>query len=400
VTGAKLELRDVAVNRGRRRVLDVPALEVLRGELLAVVGPNGAGKSTLVQVAALLERPANGEVLFDGEPVGRNVLSYRRRMAVVFQEPLLLDTGVENNVRAGLGLRGVPRSEQRRRAGIWLERFGIAQLARRSARTLSGGEAQRTSLARALALEPEVLILDEPFAALDAPTRSALINDLDDILGESRITTIFVTHDRSEALRLGDRVAVLMDGRVRQAGTPSDVSRRRPTRTWPRSSAWRRSPGRVRAIADGIAVVDVSGRAIEANAIGQAGDEVLVCLRPEDIILAPRRGPCRRARATSWPTVRRITPAGPTPASPGRRFPAVALITKQSLEDLGLAVGASVTASFKATAVHLIPHRSRRGAMERSGACEELTTGKRVFEALRLRFLSLAGVWASFDSSG
>lgn len=365
MTGAKLALRDVAVNRGRRRVLDVPALEVLRGELLALVGPNGAGKSTLVQVAALLERPANGEVLFDGERVGRNVLPYRRRMAVVFQEPLLLDTSVENNVKAGLSLRGVSRAEQRRRAGIWLERFGIAHLARRSARTLSGGEAQRTSLARALVLEPEVLILDEPFAALDAPTRAALIDDLDDILGASRITTVFVTHDRSEALRLGDRVAVLMEGRVRQAGTPSEVFAApadEDVATFVGVETI--APGRVRAIADGIAVVDVSGRAIEADAIGQAGDEVLVCLRPEDIILAR---PAEDALPTSArnklaATVRRITPAGPhASVSLDAGFPIVALITKQSLEDLGLAPGASVTASFKATAVHLIPHRQQRG---------------------------------------
>ena len=191
--------------------------------MLAVVGPNGAGKSTLVQVLALLERPARGEVLFDGAPASGNALPYRRRMAVVFQEPLLLDTTVESNVGSGLALRGVPVQEQRRRSTEWLERFGIAHLAKRSARTLSGGEAQRMSLARALVLEPEVLLLDEPFSALDQPTRAALIDDLDRVLMASRIATVFVTHDRSEALRLGDRIAVLMDGRMRQVGSPAEV---------------------------------------------------------------------------------------------------------------------------------------------------------------------------------
>lgn len=361
MSNAKLALRDVAVNRGRRRVLDVPELDVFPGELLAVVGPNGAGKSTLVQVAALLERPAEGKVLFDGEAVGRNVLPYRRRMAVVFQEPLLLDTSVESNVRSGLGIRGVPGAEQRRRAAEWLERFGIAHLGRRSARTLSGGEAQRASLARALSLEPEILILDEPFAALDAPTRTALIDDLDHVLGASHVTTVFVTHDRSEALRLGDRIAVLMDGRVRQTGAPSDVFAAPADEDVAAFVGVETiAPGRVHSILDGIALVGVSGRTIEANATGQAGDEVLVCLRPEDVILSP---PADAAHATSTrnklpATVRRITSAGPhASVSLDVGFPIVALITKQSLEDLGLTPGASVLASFKATAVHLIPHR-------------------------------------------
>lgn len=361
MSGAKLSLRDIAVNKGGRRVLDVPALDVLPGELLAVVGPNGAGKSTLVQVAALLERPAQGEVLFDGERVGRNVLPYRRRMAVVFQEPLLLDTTVENNVRSGLALRGAPRADQRQRAAQWVERLDIAHLAERSARTLSGGEAQRTSLARALALEPEVLVLDEPFAALDAPTRAALIDDLDEILGSSRITTVFVTHDRSEALRLGHRVAVLIDARVRQLGTPTEVFAA-PADSQVAAFVGVETivPGRVQSIADGIALIDVSGRTIEANAIGRAGDEVLVCLRPEDIILAhpADSGRPSSARNKLAATVRRITPAGPhASVTLDAGFHIVALITKQSLEDLGLSPGSDVIASFKATAVHLIPHR-------------------------------------------
>jgi tungstate transport system ATP-binding protein len=366
VSAPKLALRDVAVDRARRRVLDVQSLEVMAGELLAVVGPNGAGKSTLVQVAALLERPARGDVLFDGERVGRNVLPYRRRMAVVFQEPLLLDTTVEGNVRTGLGMRGVPAGEQRRRAAEWLERFGISHLARRSARTLSGGEAQRTSLARALALEPEVLILDEPFAALDAPTRAALIDDLDGILGASRVATVFVTHDRSEALRLGDRVAVLMDGRVRQAGSPPEVF---SAPADPEVAAFvgveTIAPGRVQTILDGIAVVDVSGRTIEADATGRVGDEVLVCLRPEDVMLAPSAegGRVTSARNKLPATVLRVTPAGPhASVALDAGFPLVALITKQSLEDLALEPGAMVVASFKATAVHLIPHRQQAGA--------------------------------------
>lgn len=361
---AKLGLRDVVVERARRRILDVPKLDVNRGEVLAVVGPNGAGKSTLVQVMALLERPKSGSVLFEGRPVTGSPLPYRRRMAVVFQEPLLLDTSVQSNVRSGLALRGLPGSEQRRRAAEWMERFGIAGLAGRSARTLSGGEAQRTSLARAFALEPELLFLDEPFAALDAPTREALIDDLDGALAGRNMTTVFVTHDRSEALRLGDRVAVLMDGRIRQTGTPSDVFGA-PVDEQVAAFVGIETitPGRIRCLADGTATVDVGGQTVEAAVPGHAGGEVLVCLRPEDVVLSPLAGPqaTTSARNRLPATVRRLAPAGPhIRVELDAGFPLVALITKHSQEDLGLTPGSRVLASFKATAVHLIPHRAHQ----------------------------------------
>ena len=145
---------------------------------------------------------------------------------MVFQEPLLLDTTVADNVATGLRLRGVPRAEREARVAAWLERLGIAHLARRPARALSGGEGQRTSLARALVLEPELLVLDEPFAALDSPTREALAVDLVPLLRERRTTTVLVTHDRDEAFGIGDRVAVIMAGRIDQLDTPEAILRR------------------------------------------------------------------------------------------------------------------------------------------------------------------------------
>jgi tungstate transport system ATP-binding protein len=209
-------------------VLDVAELVVRRGEILAVIGPNGAGKSTLATVLALLERPDRGELRFDGRVVDwrRDALEIRRRLAMVFQEPLLFDTSVFENVATGLRLRGVPRAEVRPRVEGWLDRLRIADLAPRPARTLSGGEAQRTSLARALVLEPELLLLDEPFSALDPPTREDLIEDLVPLLREHGTAAVLVTHDHDEAFELGDRVAVLLDGRLAQVGPPADVLER------------------------------------------------------------------------------------------------------------------------------------------------------------------------------
>lgn len=363
---ARLSLKDVRVTRGGRAVLEVESLHVSGGEVLAVVGPNGAGKSTLLQVMALLERPAEGQVLFDGQPARPGSLGLRRRMAMVFQEPLLLEGTVGYNVRCGLALRGVPRPEQERRAALWLERFGVGHLVNRPASSLSGGEAQRVSLARALALEPEALLLDEPFAALDAPTREALMDDLDAVLADTGTATVFVTHDRTEALRLGDRVAVLIGGRVRQCGRPSEVfAAPADAEVAAFVGVETIAAGQVREAGEGLARVDVCGRTVEAPAAAaRVGTTVLVCLRPEDVVLEARgEGAGHSSARNRLPAVvRRVLPAGPlVRVELDAGFPMVALVTKQSAEELALAPGSPVVASFKATAVHLIPRR-REGA--------------------------------------
>lgn len=220
-----LQVRDLLVKRGGREVLRIERFAIQRGEIIVLVGPNGAGKSTLMTTLALIERPAGGTIELDGAPVDwrHGALAARRRLAIVFQEPLLFDTTVRDNVATGLKLRGVPRREQEPRVQHWLDRMGVGQLAGRQARTLSGGEAQRTSLARALVLEPELLLLDEPFAALDAPTREALADDLLPLLRETATTTVMVTHDRDEALEMGDRIGVIVGGQLVQLDTPERV---------------------------------------------------------------------------------------------------------------------------------------------------------------------------------
>lgn len=219
-----LEMRGVRLRVGDRDLLDVPDLRLAPGEILALVGPNGVGKSTLLQVAALLRRPDAGEMLICGEvATRRSTPRLRRRLALVFQDPLLFDVGVLANVASGLRFRRVGRQEAERTATAWLDRFGVAHLAGRSVRTLSGGEAQRVSLARAFATGPEMLLLDEPFAALDPPTRAALVPDLAAQLRATGTAAIIVTHDQAEALSLGDRLGVLLGGRIAQLGAPADV---------------------------------------------------------------------------------------------------------------------------------------------------------------------------------
>ncbi len=219
-----LEIRALAVKRGGRVVLKVDSLSVEKGEVLAIVGPNGAGKSTLLLTLARLLKPERGEILFNGIPVSaESDLAYRRRLALVLQDPLLFDTSVYENVASGLRFRGLPKNEIQPRVEAWLERLGIAHLAKRRANELSGGEGQRVSLARALVLEPELLLLDESFGALDPPTRTRLLDDLGQILPTSGTTTIFITHNLSESRQLVGRLAVIMAGRLQGCGTPNEI---------------------------------------------------------------------------------------------------------------------------------------------------------------------------------
>jgi tungstate transport system ATP-binding protein len=219
-----ISVQDLRLRLGDRDILDIPQFNLPKGQVTALVGPNGSGKSSLLLTLALLQTPTQGSILFSGQPVNQqNQLGVRRRLAVVFQEPLLMDTTVRGNLLSALRIRGISRREARQRTDQWLERFGVLRLARQPARTLSGGEAQRTSLARAFALEPDVLFLDEPFASLDYPTRTLLLGELGTILSELKNTTLFVTHDYSEIPSLAQRVAVLYQGRIIHSGSVADV---------------------------------------------------------------------------------------------------------------------------------------------------------------------------------
>jgi tungstate transport system ATP-binding protein len=151
-----LQAEDLLVRRGGVTVLDIPTLNVVQGQVLVLIGPNGAGKSTLLLTLAGLLKPARGSLLFRGQRIGNGGFDYRRHIAMVFQEPLLFDKTVFENVDTGLRIRGVGREEIGRTVPEYLERFGIAHLAKRSARKLSGGEAQRTSLARAFVTNPSL----------------------------------------------------------------------------------------------------------------------------------------------------------------------------------------------------------------------------------------------------
>jgi tungstate transport system ATP-binding protein len=355
-----VKLQDIAVNLGSRIVLDIPSLEVARGEVLAIIGPNGAGKTILLLTLSLLITPSRGTIRIWGEEVDRrsNLVSLRRRMAAIFQEPLLLNTSVQENVETGLRFRGLPHDERKRRIGVWLERFGISHLANRQARALSGGEAQRVSLARAFALEPEILFLDEPFSALDAPTRDSLINDLRSVLLETGTTTVFVTHNREEALAMAQRVGVLIRGRLLQTGSPGEVF------TSPVNKDVAGFVGMENIVAgevarqkEGLAEIRLGTAVVEAVSDAPAGQKVYFCLRPEEVTITVPGGEALQTSARNWLVgkVSVITPSGSlVKVTVDCGFPLVSFITRRSAEELALTEGQLIQASFKATAIHLI----------------------------------------------
>jgi thiamine transport system ATP-binding protein len=218
-----LAVEGVTVRFGERAALDGVELEIADAEVLTVLGPSGCGKTTLLRVIAGLQRPDAGHVLLDGQDV-TNVPAHRRGIGLVFQDHALFHhRDVFGNVAFGLRMQGAQPSAVERHVRGLLELVGLGGLERRSVATLSGGEQQRVALARALAPEPRVLLLDEPLGSLDRRLRDRLLEDLDLLFDELGVTALYVTHDQAEAFALGDRVAVMREGRIAQTGTPDEL---------------------------------------------------------------------------------------------------------------------------------------------------------------------------------
>jgi tungstate transport system ATP-binding protein len=348
-------LRKILVRYGETTALELDALDLTTGVIQAVIGPNGSGKSTLLRVIGLLQRPSSGTVLFRGQNAfAGNTLALRRRIATVFQEPLLLNATVYDNAALGLRLRGLPKREIAERLDPWLERLSIAHLRARLARSLSGGEAQRTSLARALSLQPELFLLDEPFAALDPVSREDLLRDFQTIIQRTGITTVFVTHDRSEAFSLASRVAVLRGGRLLEIGERDEVFFR------PRSEAAaeivgveNRLSGVVEYVDDDVSVIRVGHNRLNVAGRLECGTRVVLCLRPERVKV--RRRDCHDLNSLAGKVTsisrgmlhhRMVLDCG------GIEIVALAHRTSRTIETL--AEGDDVSASFDPCTVHVI----------------------------------------------
>jgi iron(III) transport system ATP-binding protein len=281
-----VEIAALTVRYGATVAVDAVDLAVPEGELTVLVGASGCGKTSLLRAVAGFETPAAGTVTIDGRVVagpGAWVPPERRRVAMVFQEGALFPhKTVEGNVLYGLG--GAPRRERRERARRALELVGMAELADRFPDQLSGGQQQRVALARALAPAPRLVLLDEPFASLDAALRVRLREEVRQILAAAGASALMVTHDQAEALSVADHLVVMADGRILQAGRPDEVYRRPAT------------PGVADFLGEGQLVPcrAAGGRLTSplgdlAAPPGLAGEGHLL-VRPEDLALLPAAG--------------------------------------------------------------------------------------------------------------
>ncbi len=354
---AHLEMTGLRHAYGPVTVLDVPRFSVFRGECLAVLGPNGSGKSTLLRIASLQERPCGGTISYRGEEVGRrNGLELRRRFVLLLQRPFLFAGSVERNILYGLKVRKVPGPEMRRRLDKAASLFSLGHLLGRDARKLSGGEVQRVNLARAFILEPDILFLDEPFSPLDAPTREELIAELDRVLHATGQTAVFVTHHREEAAYLGDRLAVLVGGKLLQEGRTEEVfaspADDEAARLLGHATLLK---GVVEERRGDLLVVSHGAHRILASGRAEAGSEVLLFVRPEDVLIA-------RQRFES--SVRNWFEGKVVEIAPSDRFalitldcgfPLKALLTKASVEELGIGRGQSAWAGIKASSLRALP---------------------------------------------
>ena len=352
VSDAHIAVRDLVVQRGGVTVLEIDELDISREVVTVLIGPNGSGKSTLLGALQLVLHPLRGTLTLDGEPMNADPVRTRRRMSAAFQEPLLLSMSVRANVELPLRLRGVGRQRRRELAEHWLERFGIADLSERHARQLSGGEAQRVSLARAFASQPEVMLLDEPFAGVDAPTREGLIEDFAEILSQTRPTTVLVTHDRDEAMRLGDQAVLLIGGHVRQKGSPAEIFDRPADRAVAEfvgmENVWegRRSESGVYQ-AGGVRLASASQSVV-------LGAPALLCVRPERVTLSrEREDHANQLRVV----VRSVRPRGPVMrvALASSRLDLTADVPVAVWDELGLSVGAEAVARIAPADLHVIP---------------------------------------------
>jgi sulfate transport system ATP-binding protein len=283
----KISVLDVSKHYGDFTALDHVDLEVRSGELLALLGPSGSGKTTLLRIVAGLEWPDAGEVQFDGEDA-LNRSAGERHVGFVFQHyALFRHMTVFENV--AFGLRAQPRryrpaeGEIRRRVGKLLDLVQLRWLADRYPNQLSGGQRQRIALARALAIEPRVLLLDEPFGSLDAKVRKELRRWLRQLHREIHVTSIFVTHDQEEALEVADRIVVMDKGRIEQAGTPQQIYDQ------PRTSFVHEFIGEsvVLPVVVRDGAVQFEGRPIGLDPQGTDDGAALLFARPFDIALVP-----------------------------------------------------------------------------------------------------------------
>ena len=365
--GGSVQIKDLWVDLGEFHLREIE-LDIAPGEYFVVLGPTGAGKTVLLETIAGLHQPRKGSIFLDGKDV-TDMPPERRGIGFVYQDYVLFPhLDVAANIAFGLKLRGIDRCTVEERVAEISQLLGIDHLLHRRPGTLSGGEQQRVALARALVIEPRLLLLDEPLSALDPATREGLQRELARLHQELGTTTAHVTHDFEEAVALGDRIAVIHEGRVVQVGLPEEIFRKPGSEFVARFVGVRNIfRGEIRPGDDGYRVLHIDGIeiAVVTDLVGQAHGS----LRPEDIVLS--REPLRSSARNSFRghivdiadrgTIVYVTVRVPFDPSTrlragcaqGKTLDFTCVITRTSLEEMELREGLAIHVAFKASAVHV-----------------------------------------------
>ncbi|RQG93001.1 ABC transporter ATP-binding protein [Natrarchaeobius halalkaliphilus] len=277
----EVTLDNITKRFGSETAIEDVSLTVRDGEVLSIVGPSGCGKSTTLRTVAGFETPTEGRIMFDETDV-TDVRAENRNVGLVFQDyALFMNMSVMENATFGPRMKGVPKEEREAKAMELLELVGIEELADRDPASLSGGQQQRVALVRALAVEPEILLLDEPMTGLDAKLKKRLRREIGQLLTDIGVTTLYVTHDQTQAMAMADRVAVLNDGRIEQIGTPETVYEQPAN---PFVANFIGTSNLLPATANGEAV-DLGFATVEVDELPTTDGDVTVVTRPDDFTL-------------------------------------------------------------------------------------------------------------------
>ena len=346
-----IDIKSLCVDLGDF-VLQNASLDIRRGEYFIILGPTGAGKTVLLETIAGLYSPRSGEVWLDGQNITR-LEPEKRGLGFVYQDHVLFPhLSVNDNISFGLKQQKKSKSEIKYAVDRAIELLSISHLLKRKPETLSGGEKQKVALARALVVQPKALLLDEPLSALDPETRESVQRELRTIHDQLGLTIIHVTHDFEEAVALGDRIAVIGEGRVVQVGTPEEIFRQPNSEFVARfSMAKNIFPANVVDSNNGSARACIGD--VDLAVQTELRGKLHVSLRPEDILLS--KDPLRSSARNSFRgKITRISDRGSTLYLTVTAPPDfICLVTRRSFEEMDLKEGGEAYVTFKASAVHV-----------------------------------------------
>jgi molybdopterin-binding protein len=349
-----LEIENVFKEYEGKNILENINLRLKRGTTLGVIGPTGCGKTTLLRIIDLIEKPSSGKIYFDGKDVSKSnkeELNYRRKIGMVFQKPVVFKGTVLENIQYGLNIRGHDAEPTQYKIKELLESLGLEGYENRKASTLSGGETQRIALARALIIEPEILMLDEPTANLDPLSTEKIEEMIEDIQGKNETTIIMATHNLVQGQRLCDEIAII-NHRIYQIGKPEDIFRR-PKNSFVADFVGMKNVinGKAKKFTDNLTLINIgeinvyASKSIEGN--------VYMSIRPEDITISKLKVDTSALNNLKG-VIKEIVDDGTLiklKIDVGELF--TVYLTRKSFFDLEISIGNNVWLQFKASAVNV-----------------------------------------------